>query len=111
MRLVARAYVPHGDRARMLSLLADNVGDHLDAAVANLRAGGDAHLEQAVFSDGLSPASADRFNRATRLAWDRVVEDLMPLLQRLYDEDRARADEATHRVRLGVYGYTEREDA
>ncbi|MEI7444934.1 MAG: DUF6502 family protein, partial [Burkholderiales bacterium] len=105
VRLVAAAYVPAGDRADMLRVLADNVGDHLDAAVGTLRAGGERHLEQAVFSDGLSAESAEAFNRATRRAWDRIQADLMPVLQRLYDGDRARAAPATHRVRLGVYGY------
>ena len=109
IRVIAPAYVPHGDRTGMLSLLADNVGDHLDAAVANLRGNGEGHLEQAVFSDGLSAESADTFNRATRRAWDRIQADLMPVLQRLYDDDRDRGVEGTHRVRLGVYGYTERE--
>ena len=32
VRLTAAAYVPHGDRGGMLAMLADNVGDHLDAA-------------------------------------------------------------------------------
>lgn len=105
VRLVAAAYVPAGDRADMLRVLADNVGDHLDAAVANLRSGGARHLEQAVFSDGLSPESAEAFNRATRRAWDRIQAELMPVLQRLHDGDRARGAPATHRVRLGVYGY------
>ncbi|MFN9773527.1 MAG: DUF6502 family protein [Burkholderiales bacterium] len=111
VRLRSTAYVPHRDRVRMLGLLADNVGDHLDAAVANLRADGDRFLEQAVFSDELSEASADAFNRATRRAWERTQADLMPLLQRLHAEDRARGDDtARWRVRLGVYGYTERDD-
>lgn len=105
VRLTAAAYIPHGDRLGMLAVLADNVGDHIDAAVANLRAGGDRHLEQAVYSDGLSADSAERFNLATRRAWDRIQADLMPVLTRLYDEDRARGTAATHRVRLGVYGY------
>jgi hypothetical protein len=110
VRLLAAAYVPAGDRADMLALLADNVGDHLDAATANLRTGGERHLEQAVFSDGLSAESAESFNRATRRAWQRIQTDLMPVLQRLYDEDRARGERATHRVRLGVYGYVARDD-
>jgi hypothetical protein len=109
VRLTAAAYVPYGDRGGMLAMLADNVGDHLDAAVANLRSGGERHLEQAMFSDGLSADSAERFNRATLRAWDRIQADLMPILTRLYDEDRLRGSTGTHRVRLGVYGYTDRD--
>jgi len=108
VRLTAKAYVPHHDRAGMLALLADNVGDHLDAAVANLAADGERFLEQAMFSDGLTAASAETFNRATRRAWFAIQADLMPLLQRLYDTDRGQGAPADHRVRVGVYSYTER---
>jgi hypothetical protein len=109
IRLVATAYVPRRDRTQMLGLLAENVGDHLDAAVANLQADGDRFLEQAMFSDGLSAESADTFNRATRRAWDAVTAELMPELQRLYEADRTRATRTDHRVRLGVFGFVERD--
>jgi len=109
VRMVSPAYVPHRDRLGMLAVLADNVGDHLDAAVANLQADGDRFLDQALFSDGLSAGSADAFNRATRRAWLSVQADLMPLLQRLYEADRRAVEPTDHRVRLGVYGYSERE--
>ena len=109
IRLVATAYVPRRDRTQMLGLLAENVGDHLDAAVANLRADGERFLEQAMFSDGLSAESADAFNRATRKAWDAVTSELMPELHRLYEADRSRSAPTDHRVRLGVFGFVERE--
>ena len=39
------------------------------------------------------------------------VWNKQPLQQRLHAEDRARGDDtARWRVRLGVYGYTERDD-
>lgn len=109
VHLVAQAYVPHRDRAGMLGLLADNVGDHLDAAVANLDGDGQRFLEQAMFSDGLSAESAAAFNAATRRAWLAVQAELMPVLQALYERDRTGEATTDHRVRLGVYGYAERE--
>jgi hypothetical protein len=109
VRLIAQAYVPRGDRAGMLVLLADNVGDHLDAAVANLEGDGERFLEQAMFSDGLTAASAESFTRATRRAWLAVQSELMPVLQALYERDRAGGEPTDHRVRLGVYGYAERD--
>ncbi len=106
VRLVAAAFVPRRDRAQMLGLLADNVGDHLDAAVDNLLGDGPRFLEQALFSDELSAESAQEFNLATRAAWDAVHALLMPRLQALYERDRSRpARQRRHRVRLGVYGY------
>jgi hypothetical protein len=105
VRLVATAFVPRRDRSQMLGLLAENVGDHLDAAVANLRGDGGRFLEQAMFSDGLSAESAAAFNRATRRVWELASAELMPELQRLFDADRSRGAAGDHRVRLGVYGY------
>ncbi len=77
--------------------------------MANLQGDGGRFLDQALFSDGLSAESAETFNRATRRAWLTVQADLMPLLQRLHDTDRGTGAPADHRVRLGVYGYVERE--
>jgi hypothetical protein len=110
--VTADAFVPGADRRQMLGLLADNVRDHLDAAVANLGAGPPGalapFLEQAMFSDELSEASARSFNAATARAWEAVYQVLMPELQRLFEQDRATSDARPYRVRLGVYGYAER---
>lgn len=108
LRLVAEAFVPSGDRGQMLRLLADNVADHLDAATANLAGAQPGFLEQAMFSDGLSEASARAFNAATRAAWDDAYATLMPLLQQLYEQDRGRGADTGHRVRFGMYGFLEK---
>jgi hypothetical protein len=57
IHLLQTAFVPRADRDRMLSFLGDNVGDHLEAAVANVLVDGSRHFEQALFADELSEAS------------------------------------------------------
>ena len=63
VRLLREAFVPQGDAGRMAAVLGRNVGSHLDSAVDNLLLGDRQHLEQAVFADGLSPASVAEFRQ------------------------------------------------
>ena len=50
-------FLPSSDRVRMLDFLANNVGDHLSAAVENVMRPTPRHLERAVFAHGLSEQS------------------------------------------------------
>ena len=74
-------FVPRGDRTRMLGFLADNVGDHLRAAVDNLSADGSRHFEQAVFADGLSADSVRRMRALVGPQWKALLETLVPALE------------------------------
>lgn len=101
-------FVPRGDRARMLGFLADNVGDHLAAAVANVAGEGRSHFEQAIFADGLSAESLASVHRLVGAQWKLLLEALVPPLERLIEADAARTpDEIRHRLRIGLYGYDE----
>lgn len=104
--LTAAAFVPRGDRARMLGYLGANVGDHLQAAVANVLGRDPPHFEQAIAADGLSEASLATLRPLLREHWRRLSDQLVPLLERLIKEDAASADsDATHRVRIGLFGF------
>lgn len=105
VRIVANAFLPAADRAALLRFLAANAADHLRAGQANLDAGGTAFLEQAVFSDRLSQASAEQFNRLTRRVWEDSFATLMPALRALFDADKAAGLVMDRRVRFGMYGY------
>ncbi|MEI6025645.1 MAG: DUF6502 family protein [Betaproteobacteria bacterium] len=99
-------FVPTRDRHRLLGLLADNVGDHLQAAVDNVSGDGRRHFEQAVFADGLSGTSVQAFRAVVSPLWRSTLASLVPVLQRMVEEDgRLPADQATHRVRLGLYAF------
>jgi hypothetical protein len=107
--LVREAYVPRGDAARMAGWLGANVGDHLEAASANLLGREPAHLEQAIAADGLSEASVAQARTLLMEHWRRLSNDLVPLFERLIAEDDARdrkADAAPpHRMRVGLYSF------
>jgi len=101
------SFVPKGDTGRMLGFLGNNVGDHLQAAVANVLSDAPAHLEQAVFADGLSPASLDAFRQLMRTQWKLLLDATVPALQKLIDADRAAGRPQDQRVRVGLYTYSD----
>jgi hypothetical protein len=95
-------------------LTAQNLQDHAAAAVANLC--GEANfLEQAVFVDQISEASAARLQQVSVQAWQAAFKTVMSEAQARFDAD-AEADtnpvaapQRQHRARFGVYFYSERE--
>ncbi len=103
--LSKRAFVPRGDADRMAQWMGANVGDHLAAAVANLLGRGPAHFEQAIAADGLSAESVAAVRPLLQAHWQRLTDDLVPLLERLIAQDAAGGAPAPHRVRFGLYGF------
>ncbi|HEX6020217.1 MAG TPA: DUF6502 family protein [Burkholderiaceae bacterium] len=104
--LVRDAFVPRGDRVRMLEYLAHNVGDHLSGAVSNVLGDGRRHFEQAVFADGLSDASVREAWQQVGELWKGLLASLVPALEAKVERDQAQ-DGATHRLRLGLYTFDE----
>ncbi len=104
--LQRRAFVPSADRVQMLGLLADNVGDHLQAAVDNVLHGPDAHFEQAVFADELSAESVQALRPLIAAQWAALLRRLAPELERRIADDRARGRVPDRRVRIGFYSFS-----
>ncbi|HET7524738.1 MAG TPA: DUF6502 family protein [Burkholderiaceae bacterium] len=104
--LVRDAFVPRGDRVRMLQYLGANVGDHTAAAVANVLTDGQRHFEQAIFADGLSEASVREAWQHIGELWKGLLAALVPALEDKVERDRPH-DGATHRLRLGLYTFDE----
>ena len=105
-------FVPHGDAPRMLGYLGANVGDHLQAAVANVLGHKPTHFEQAIAADGLSAASLAEVRPLLREHWRRLTEAMVPLLERLIEADAAQpGTEPTHRLRLGLFAFDTPDDA
>jgi Family of unknown function (DUF6502) len=106
---LARAdFVPRGDAQRMLQWLGANVGDHLAGAVANLIDSAPRHADQAIAAEGLSAASVAQVRPLLQAHWQRLTQELVPLLERLIEQDAARStpeNPNTHRVRFGLYGF------
>jgi hypothetical protein len=99
-------YTPKGDRAGLLRYLGLNVGDHLQATVNNVLGRKPDHVEQSLAADGLSADSLTQIRQALRAQWQRVSQELVPVVEGLIEADEQRADgEPRYRVRLGIYGY------
>lgn len=114
VRLATDAFVPQGDQVRMARMLADNVGDHLSAAVINVLGDGRQHFEQAIFADGLSAASVAAFRQLVKAQWQVLRQTVVPALQAMVDEDEAEAKSSPgprHRVRMGLYAFETSQDA
>jgi hypothetical protein len=105
--LVREIFVPSGDRARQLSFLGENVGDHLRAAVDNVLGDDRLHFEQAVFASGLSAESLLSVRPAIREQWQALISALVPALEARVQADAQVDPEPLGRLRVGLYTYQE----
>ena len=103
--LVQDGFVPRGDVVRMLGFLADNVGDHLNAAVANVLGDGRSHFEQAIFAEGLSEASMEGIRSAIKRQWQGTLDVLVPTLEAAIEADARIEPPPQRRLRIGLYTY------
>ena len=108
VRIARSTFVPQGDQARMLRFLGDNTGDHLRAAVSNvLSAGPPPHFEQSVFSDDLSAEAMPVIRALVERHWQMLLDESIPLLERLIEDDRRAGRLQNQRVRIGLFQYFE----
>lgn len=111
LALNGSGFTPRQGFDELSALFAANVHDHAAAAAANLE--GDANfLEQAVFVDQISAASAEQLQRVAVSAWQQAFAQVMPEAQRQFDADAHLPRQArAHRARFGVYFFSEPDDA
>jgi len=100
-------FVPKGDSQQMLGFLGDNVGDHLEAAVANVLGDGNSHLEQAVFADELSAESIKALHPLIMAQWQILRDAMVPVITSCIDADRLAGREQNQRVRIGLFSFAE----
>jgi hypothetical protein len=98
-------FVPSSDSRQMLGLLGDNVGDHLDAAVANVVHDGSRHLEQAVFADELSAESIEALRPLVREQWKALHDAMVPTITALIEADKRAGRRQDQRLRIGLYSF------
>ena len=108
--LLTDAFVPSAGAREMLEFLADNVGDHVAAAVANVQGPGDRFLEQAVYADELSEESLREIEALARERWQALLREFAPRLQALVERDRRKKIPAGMRARVGMYSFSAKMD-
>lgn len=106
VRLLCSEHVP-GSNAELLTLLGDNVGDHLESAVANLVQDDIKHHDQAIFADELSRESVKSLAPLIRKHWQQLRDELVPALTDCIETDRQAGRQQDQRVRIGLYSYAE----
>jgi len=105
--LCSSDFIPSGDSRQLLEFLGDNVGDHLDAAVANVMIDDRRHLEQAVFADELSAESVEKLRPLVTAHWQALRDAMVPEITALIEADRLAGRKQDRRVRIGMYNFNE----
>ena len=107
VHLLQEAFVPHGDWARMVGYLGDNVGDHLRAATANVLGDGNQELEQAIFADELSGESLAQARSLMMQQWRNMLDQIAPRLEELIAADRLAGRAQDHSLRVGLFTWSQ----
>jgi len=105
--LTRNDFVPRSDVLQMLDFLGDNVGDHLNAAIANILHDGNSHLEQAVFADELSAESLEALRPLVIAHWKALRENMVPAITTLIEADKFAGRKQDQRVRIGLYTFAD----
>ncbi len=110
--LLAGSFSPRQGFKEMSWLFADNLHDHASAAAMNLQGEGN-YLEQSIFVDQISQASAAQLQKVSVQAWKQAFRSVMGEAQARFDHDATLADPDArgHRARFGVYFFSDRETA
>lgn len=108
IRLDTDAFFGPADPDQKVHFFAENVGDHIAAAVDNLLAEEPRFMERAVFYNRLSPGSVDEIEAAARGFGTDALNALNTLANTRQAEDVVAAD-GTERFRFGVFFYREDE--
>ncbi|AKJ28619.1 DUF6502 family protein [Caldimonas brevitalea] len=105
VELLTAAFVPAADYEELAALLGENAADHIAAAVQNLTTPQPRLLEQSVYADGLSVGSVGELGQLARELWGQAFQRMVVEAQSRCDTDREVTE--SHRMRFGVYYYSE----
>jgi hypothetical protein len=111
VNLIAPAYLPSRDDAALLGYLGANLGDHAEAAAANLLAAPEPgpFFERAVHYNQLTPDALDELEQLARRLQDEALSALNARALALQQRD-AGEDAATGRFRCGAFVYRSRDE-
>lgn len=105
--LLADAFVPRNDAARMMGFLGENTGDHLRAAVTNVTGSGTEQFDQALLADELSTESMEQVRHLITEQWRHLLATLGPQLEALMKADAVAGRPQDQQVRIGLYSWTQ----
>ena len=108
VRLIPSNFFSPAGLEDKLARLSENVEDHVAAAVANIIEPTPRFLEQSVFSDELSEASAATLHTLMRQEWQRSFNTVLEKAIALEADDAKHSRVANTRMRVGMYFYSEK---
>ena len=108
VRLIPANFFSPAGLEDKLARLSENVEDHVAAAVANIIEPTPRFLEQSVFSDELSEASATTLQTLMRQEWQRSFNTVLEKAIALEADDAKHSRVANTRMRVGMYFYSEK---
>ncbi len=101
--LLVAQFVPKGSLEDGLSVLSDNVRDHLLTGLHNLSAAPNKRVEQAIWGEGLSLADAEKINQVAREAWSQAHQRLYQQICDAPEAAGVASSDPRHRIRVGMY--------
>jgi len=100
------AFIPDRGSDESRHYFGANVRDHIAAAVHNILGHSPPTLEQSVFSEALSPESANELLHLSRELWSEMLRRMIRRTAELERRD-GDAGRVTQRINLGVYFHSE----
>lgn len=105
VHLRSDAFLGPADPEQKVHFFAENVGDHISAAVENLLAEEPPFLERAVFYNRLTASSVGEIEKIARNLSEEALLSLNDMAHTRQQQDLDAAD-GTHRMRFGVFFYS-----
>ncbi len=109
---IADGLVPSLDLANMLKFFSSNARDHMAASVENIMAAqsdiAPPFIERSVFAQGLGAQSVDQLGALAKQLWQPAFQQMVDAANQRYQVDKETTKpEGNHRMRFGVYFYSE----
>jgi hypothetical protein len=104
VELTADGFVPAQDLQSMLAFFGDNARDHLLAAVSNTVGERAPMLERSVYAAGVTLKDCVHIEQFARQRWAALHHELTSEMTRAVD---SAAENASGRIRIGIYAYYE----
>ena len=98
------AFVTNKEFKEMAYYLGHNVHDHMASCVNNILEENEPMLERSVYYASLTISSVNKLKAIASKKGNDLLQHLNKQAIKLYDADKDK-DDATHRMRLGVYWY------
>ena len=108
VRLSTATFFLSNDLEDRLARASENIEDHIAAAVTNIVEPSSKFLEQSVYSDELSEASAATLHSLMREEWKRTFSTALEKAIALESDDVKQSRVAKTRMRVGMYFFSEK---